>query len=131
MCPEYYINQCRKLFSFSVICYQTVGVPHISRTLWNILPYIVLPWFLPCNSEPSCQKRRTKFGLFPSHWKYRRSDAGNIGSVCLMVREKIGLQTDGRTDRHGEYISVFFSYRKKTLKIATKTLALVGITDFI
>ena len=30
--------------------------------------------------------------------KYRRSDAENIGSVCLMVREKIGLQTDGRTD---------------------------------
>ena len=31
--------------------------------------------------------------------KYRRSDAENIGSVCLMVREKIGLQTDRRTDR--------------------------------
>ena len=36
--------------------------------------------------------------------KYRRSDAENIGSVCLMVREKIGLQTD----RHGDNISVFF-----------------------
>ena len=32
--------------------------------------------------------------------KYRRSDGENIGSVCLMVREKIGLQTeDGRTGR--------------------------------
>ena len=31
--------------------------------------------------------------------KYRRSDAGNIGFVCLMVREKIGLQTDGQMDR--------------------------------
>ena len=31
--------------------------------------------------------------------KYRRSDAENIGFVCPMVREKIGLQTDGRTDR--------------------------------
>ena len=31
--------------------------------------------------------------------KYRRSDAENIGSVCLMVREKIGLHTDGQTDR--------------------------------
>ena len=45
--------------------------------------------------------------------KYRRSDAENIGSVCFMVREKIGLPTDGRTDRHGEYISVFFSIGKK------------------
>ena len=31
--------------------------------------------------------------------KYRRSDAENIGSECLMVREKIGLQTDRQTDR--------------------------------
>ena len=39
--------------------------------------------------------------------KYRRSDAETIGSVCLMAREKIGLQTyrhtyihtHGRTDR--------------------------------
>ena len=30
--------------------------------------------------------------------KYRRSDAENIGSVCLTVREKIGLQTDRQTD---------------------------------
>ena len=30
--------------------------------------------------------------------KYRRSNAENIGSVCLMVREKIGLH-DGQTDR--------------------------------
>ena len=44
--------------------------------------------------------------------KYRRSDAENIGSVCLMVREKIGLQTD----RHGDNISVFFPMRKKALK---------------
>ena len=45
--------------------------------------------------------------------KYGRSDAENIGFVCLMVREKIGLQTDRRTDRHGEYISVFFPIGKK------------------
>ena len=45
--------------------------------------------------------------------KYRRNDAENIGSVCLMVREKIGLQTD----RHGDNISVFFPMRKKALKI--------------
>ena len=49
--------------------------------------------------------------------KYRRSDAENIGSVCLMVREKIGLQTDGRTDGHGDNISVFFPMRKKALKM--------------
>ena len=30
---------------------------------------------------------------------YRRGDAENFGSVCLMVREKIGLQTDRRTRR--------------------------------
>ena len=48
--------------------------------------------------------------------KYRRSDAKNIGSVCLMVREKIGLQTDRQTDRHGDNISVFFPMRKKALK---------------
>ena len=41
--------------------------------------------------------------------KYRRSDAENFGSVCLMVREKIGLQADGQ----GEYISVFFPIGKK------------------
>ena len=34
-----------------------------------------------------------------------------------MVREKIGLQTDRQTDGHGDNISVFFSYRKKALKI--------------
>ena len=37
-----------------------------------------------------------------------------------MVREKIGLQTDGRTDGrtdgHGDNISVFFPMRKKALK---------------
>ena len=45
--------------------------------------------------------------------KYRRSDAENIGSVCLMVGEKIGLQTDRRTDGHGDNISVFFPIGKK------------------
>ena len=57
--------------------------------------------------------------------KYRRSDAENIGSVCLMVREKIGLQTDrqtdGQTDGHGDNISVFFPMRKKALKRTKKT----------
>ena len=84
-------------------CTRLVVQPYY--TLWNILLYMVLP----CNSELSCQKR-TKFGLFQG--KYRRSDAENIGSVCLMVREKIGLQTD----RHGDNISVFFPMRKKALK---------------
>ena len=32
-----------------------------------------------------------------------------------MVREKIGLQTDGQTDGHGDNISVFFPMRKKAL----------------
>ena len=45
--------------------------------------------------------------------KYRRSNAENIGSVCLMVREKIGLQTDRQTDGHGDNISVFFPIGKK------------------
>ena len=49
--------------------------------------------------------------------KYRRSDSENIGSVCLMVREKIGLQTDRQTDGHGDNISVFFPMRKKALKM--------------
>ena len=50
--------------------------------------------------------------------KYRRSDAENIGSVCLMVREKIGLQTDRRTDRRTRRIHKrLFSYRKKALKM--------------
>ena len=39
---------------------------------------------------------------------YRRSDAENLDSVCLMVREKIDSQTDG----DGEYISVFFPMKK-------------------
>ena len=41
---------------------------------------------------------RNKPNLDSFQEKYRRSDGENIGSVCLMVREKIGLQTDGRTD---------------------------------
>ena len=45
--------------------------------------------------------------------KYRRSDAENIGSVCFMIREKIGLQIDRRTDGHGDNISVFFPIGKK------------------
>ena len=44
--------------------------------------------------------------------QYRRSDADNFGSVCLVVRQKIDSQTDG----HGEYMSVFFPM-KKALKI--------------
>ena len=46
----------------------------------------------------------------------RWSNAGNFGSVRLMVREKISSQIDRQTDRqtdgHGEYISVFFSDEK-------------------
>ena len=57
---------------------------------------------------------RNKPNLDCFQGKYRRSDAGNIGSVCLMVREKIGLQTD----RHGDNIRVFFPMRKKALKIS-------------
>ena len=41
---------------------------------------------------------RNKPNLVCFQGKYRRSDAENIGSVCSMVREKIGLQTDRRTD---------------------------------
>ena len=43
---------------------------------------------------------------------YRQSDAENFSSVCLMVHEKIGSQTD----RHGDNISVFFPM-KKALKL--------------
>ena len=39
---------------------------------------------------------------------YRQSDAENFSSVRLMVREKIGSQTD----RHSDNISVFFSDEK-------------------
>ena len=31
-----------------------------------------------------CEKQ-TKFGMFPFQHKYRRGNAGNFGSVCLMV----------------------------------------------
>ena len=41
---------------------------------------------------------RNKANLDCFQEKYRRSDAENIGSVCLMVRKKIGLQSDRRTD---------------------------------
>ena len=92
MCPEY-INRCRKLFSFSVICcYQTGGAPHISRTLGNILIYIRFYHVIPnlvVRNEPN---------LDSFQGKYRRSDVENIGSMCFMVRQKIGLQTDGQTD---------------------------------
>ena len=52
---------------------------------------------------------RNKPNLDCFQGKYRRSDAENIGSVCLMVGEKIGLQTDG----HGDNISAFFPIGKK------------------
>ena len=39
---------------------------------------------------------------------YRQSDAENFGSVHLMVREKIGSQTDERTDGQSDYIRRFF-----------------------
>ena len=67
---------------------------------------------------------RNKPNLDSFQGKYRRSDAENIGFLCLMVRKKIGLQTDRQTyrqtdrqtDRHGDNISVFFPMRKKALK---------------
>ena len=63
-------------------------------TLWNILIYVhgfyhVIPNLVDRN-EPN---------LDCFQGKYRRSDSENIGSVCFMVREKIGLQTDRQTDR--------------------------------
>ena len=51
--------------------------------------------------------------------KYRRSDAENIGSVCFMVREKIGLQTDRRTDGQTRRIHIkasFFLSEKSAFK---------------
>ena len=42
---------------------------------------------------------RNKPNLDCFQGKYRRSDAENVGSVCLMVREKIGLRTDRQTRR--------------------------------
>ena len=78
-------------------------MPDISRTLWNIFNihdfYHVIPNLIVRN-EPNLDCFQGKYG---------RSDAENIGSVCLMVREKIGLQTD----EHGKYISVFFPIGKK------------------
>ena len=61
---------------------------------------------------PTHCRKLTKFGLFPAY--YRRGNSENFGSVCLMVCEKIGLQTD----RHGKYISIFFPM-KKALRITT------------
>ena len=44
-----------------------------------------------------------------------------------MVREKIGLQTDRRTDGHGDNISVFFPMRKKALKKEFKDMHLINL----
>ena len=49
---------------------------------------------------------------------YRRGDAENFVFVCLMVREKIGLQTDRRTDGRTRRIhKSLFSSREKALKM--------------
>ena len=71
-------------------CTRLVVQPYY--TLWNILLYMVFYHVIPnlvVRNEPN---------LDSFQGKYRRSDAENIGSVCLMVREKIGLQTDRQTD---------------------------------
>ena len=71
-------------------CTRLVVQPYY--TLWNILLYMVL------HVIPNLVVRN-KPNLDWFQGKYRRSDAENIGSVCLMVREKIGLQTDRQTRR--------------------------------
>ena len=83
----------------------------LMNSLLNKLIFSVLAWFFTNLIRTHCQKW-TKFG-YCFQGNYRRSEAKNVGSVCFMVREKIGLQTDGQTDRHGEYISVFYPIGKK------------------
>ena len=79
--------------------------------------YHVLPCFLQLSLKRIVRNEPNLDGF---QHIYRRSDAENFGSVCLMVREKIerqtDRQTDGRTDRHGDNISVFF-LMKKALKM--------------
>ena len=47
---------------------------------------------------------RNKPNLDYSQHRHKRSDAGNFGSVCLLVLEKIHSQTN----RHGDNINVVF-----------------------
>ena len=62
---------------------------------------------------PNALSETNQFWTVSRRSTYRRSDAGNLGSLCFIVHEKIDLQTDSQTDGHGENISVFFPRGKK------------------
>jgi len=94
------------VYSGKRLAVQSYTVEYINiQGFYHVIPNLVV------RNEPNLERFQEK---------YRRSDAENVGFVCLMVREKIGLQTDGRTDGrtdgHGDNISVFFPMRKKALK---------------